>query len=294
MKIHYYRLEVENHSMTISALLETIKALPLESREKVIHGKHVILENCSMQGKLYTMDFTLRRIRNGPGYSAPRTEIRDFELEKGAGFGEQTAAVYSPTGFLAVQYNHFGARPSVIPAFLEEFLPPSQPSGQEPPAVKLEPVLNNTAFTRLLDSHKQTRFECAVFADKITPEMAEGNVPMSTALAMHNKTEACSVQFALSLGGGKRSGRLRIVDEIKTLLQHPGVLKKCRVTVKPDLDAATEVLDLLEHREAAEIPNRDLEISSGRRFTRSSRYRAIRRVFEAWLQARPSRPEGNQ
>ena len=287
MRIHYFRTEITDSPHDISDLLDKINRLPRAARERRIHSKDVFLERSAQKNGMYEMEFTQRRIRNGPGYSEKGQPTADFALGPLAGFGEQAAAIWSPQGYLAVQYNHHGVRPAGIRDYLEGFLRllPSNPA--RPPSLAFEPVLDPIVFVKLAKSRTKMRLECAIAADAITEGMAEGNVALGAALKLHNQTSAARVEISVSLGEGKRGGSLRNVPSlIGPLIQRAECLSKLRVKVKPDLDATTEVLDLLEHRETATVPDSSLQTTAGRRFTYSSRIEAIRREFEPWLAGR--------
>ena len=287
MKIHYFRIDIQGSSRAVSDLVDDIGARPQAERERRIHDKDVFLEHYSRTNGLYEMEFTQRRTQNGPGHSMRGKSTVDFTLSPDAGFGEQAAAIWSPKGYLAVQYNHHSVRPFGIRAYLEEFLLAGPRSTFDPPEVVLEPVLDSEAYARLYRSQKQSRLELAVHADKVTDEMAANNVALGAALEMHNRMEGSKVEIAVSLGGGRRGGPLRnTLDTITSLLRFDESLSKCKVTIKEDPDTATEVLDLLEHRETAMVRDGELQMTPGRRFTYASRIAAIRKRFEPWLSRR--------
>ncbi len=261
--------------------------MPRSHRERQIQDKDVFLEQCSSTNGLWELEFTQRRTKNGPGHSARGELTTDFSLAEGAGFGEQAAAIWSPSGFLAVQYNHHGVRPSGIRAYLEGFLRDHTHFTYPAPIVVLRPVLDQEVNARLLRSQHQLRLECAVSVDRLTENLPAENIPLGAAMRLHNQTSAGRVEIAVSYGAGKRGGSLCNIKEIAdSLLGFTPCLLKLRVAIKEDLDTATEVLDLLEHRETAIVPDRELEATLGRRYTYKSRIHAIRIRFEPWLSQR--------
>ena len=56
--------------------------------------------------------------------------------------------------------------------------------------------------------------------------------------------------------------------------------------MKQDIDAPTEILDLLKQRETVVVPDGKLRMTGGLRFTYESRMDALRREFGLWLQQR--------
>lgn len=262
--------------------------MPLVDREREINGKAVFLEACDARNGFYEMDFTQRRTQNGPGYSRKGEKTTDFGLDADAGFGEQAAAVWSQKGYFAVQYNHYGVRPSSIRNYLQRFLE-SDASSSGRALLSLNPVLDNMAFARLVRSEKQTRLLCTVEASTVTQEMADSDVALGVVQRLSEQTSAGRVEFSVSLGKNKKKHGLRNIRElVENLLgvNNSESVSNLKVWIKDDLDGTTEVLDLLEHRETALVPDNQLKVTSGRRFDYSSRIHALREEFKKWLSKR--------
>lgn len=279
MKIHFFEMVIENSDEDPMSLIDRIRVMSLAERDIVVNEKNMLLETANVGGELEDMrelDFTQRRVQNGPGHSQHGQLTADFELGEDAGFGEQTAAILSSNSYMAVQYNHHGVRPSAIATYLGRFLPHGT-------FVVLRPVLTDDAFARLQRSHKQTRLEFGINASEITESMA-GQVGLAEALRLQSATSAGHINISLSLGEDKRGGPLRnIVDYVSRISGASGVTA-LKVSVKPTVDAATEVLDLLEERQTVVVPDSQLLMTDGLRFTYESRIDALRREFGLWLQ----------
>lgn len=285
MKIHFYQIEITDGRDAMSDVLDKIYLLSLEDRERDINGKTVFLERNNKQGGLYEMDFTQRRIQNGPGYSRRGEETVDFDLEDDAGFGEQTAAIWSPRGYLVVQYNHYGVRPSTIGVYLEQFLDKGDP-GNKQPMLTLKPVINDNVYAKFIKSQRQTRFSCAINAGAITNEMAQADIALGLAQRLRDNTSAGKVEISVSLGEDKRGGPLQGIRKIVDSLIRSESVTSLKVGIKADLDATTEVLDLLKHREEVIIPDDYLKMTDGLRYDYPSRIEALRREFNRWLRQR--------
>lgn len=285
MKIHFYQTEITDSRDALSDILDKIYLLSLEDRERDIKGKTVFLERNSKQGGLYEMDFTQRRIQNGPGYSRRGEETVDFDLEDDAGFGEQTAAIWSPKGYLVVQYNHYGVRPSTIGVYLEQFLHKGNP-GNKQPMLTLKPVIDDNVYAKFIKSQRKTKLSCTIDAGTITNEMAKANVALGAALGLRGTTSAGKVEISVSLGEDKRGGPLQgIRNMVDSLIQSKSV-SSLNVAIKEDLDATTEVLDLLEHCEVVLVPDSSLKMTDGLRYDYPSRIEALRKEFKGWLRQR--------
>lgn len=284
MKIHFYQIEITDSRDAVSDVLDRIRGLSLENRERDINDKTVFLERNNKQGELYEMDFTQRRIQNGPGYSKKGKETTDFDLEADAGFGEQTAAIWSPKGYLVVQYNHHGVRPSTIGVYLEQFLHKGDPGNRQP--LTLKPVINDNVYAKFIKSQRQTRFSCAINAGAITNEMAQADIALGLAQRLRDNTSAGKVEISVSLGEDKRGGPLQGIRKIVDSLIRSESVSSLKVGIKENLDATTEVLDLLKHREEVIIPDRLLKMTDGLRYDYPSRIEALRREFKRWLRQR--------
>lgn len=281
MKVHFFEVAIENSSEDPTSVIDRIRRMPLAERDIAVNEKYMVLETSNVageQGDMRELDFTQRRVQNGPGHSRRGQPTADFDLGQDAGFGEQTAAILSPGRYMAVQYNHYGVRSSAIGTYLSHFL-------RNGAFVNLKPVLTDDAFARLQRSSVQTRLEFAFNASEITESMAS-QVGIAQALALRSATGAGHINISLSLGEGRRGGPLRdVVPAISRINGQPGVTA-LKVAMKENIDAKTEVLDLLKQRETVIIPDNRLEMTGGRRFTYESRMDALRREFELWIQRR--------
>ena len=282
MKIHFYTVEPPNIHDDMARILDQIGKMSISEREHDINGKTVFLEKINGENNRYEMDFTQRRVENGPGYSRKGKPTVDFLLEKNAGFGEQTAAIWS-SGYLAVQYNHYGVRPSTIEHYLQKILH-SRESDQSG-LLSINPVIDKTILAKFFQSNYQTKLSFTTDIDAISDPMAD-NVALSTVLNIHERTSACRIKISLSYGDNKRSGILQGIKEIvEGLLKHEGV-PSIKVGIKNDLDEAVEVLDLVKHRVQIEVPDKKINRTAGGRFDYQSRISAIRPVFLKWVKDR--------
>ena len=286
MRIHFYRTDVTDSVDEVSDVFKRLQAMSLGDRERVVNGKTIFLERCHVRRGLHEVEFTQRRTHNGPGYSRQGHETRDFDLEEDAGFGEQTAAVWSPQNYLAAQYNHYGVRPSAIAVYLEQFFRPD-PDSDSPSAVfSLIPEIDPGVYAKFINSRKRTKLICAIDAAAIPEELVRNNVALSTAMDLRNQTDAGKVEIALSYGEDRRGGSLRGIRQIVEPLLKSATVSSLRVSVKEDLDATTEILDLMNHREMVVVPDAQLELTEGRRLSYQSRIHSIGREFRRWLQRR--------
>lgn len=142
--VHLYQILTADKSKPIEQLLEEVQDWPLESRLRSINNRDMRLDHVERAANgLWMLDFTVLRFDNGPGRASKHSPLRDFDLQEGEGFGEGTAAIYdSASGYIALQYNHYGARSAAICAYLSTL--DDKPSGYE-----FRISLNDTALARL-------------------------------------------------------------------------------------------------------------------------------------------------
>ncbi len=288
MKIHFFEVEIISSSdEMLSDVLDRICGRAIGNREREVNNKRVFLETCNRNedASLYEMDFTARRTTNGPGHSRRGRQTEDFDLQDDGGFGEQTAALWSSLGYMAVQYNHHGIRPAAIGYYLQRFL--SRGATQTPPQLKLKPVVDENVFARLLNSRMRKRFTVSVNAETITDAMAGDNVALRTIWQLRRYMQAGRIELTLSYGSDRRGGPLQNVREtIRRLLNNRETLRSMKVTVESGLDDSIMVLDMLKQREFVEVPDRQLVQTAGLRYSYDSRIDAIRREFGRWLERR--------
>lgn len=285
MKIHFYKVEPPDIHDDLAHILDQLLEENQSPRgnERDIGGKIVFLEELNKRSTSYEMDFTQRRVENGPGHSKKGKPTEDFKLDPDAGFGEQTAAIWS-SEHLAVQYNHYGVRPSTIRGYLQKILH-GQTSDQSDP-LSIIPVVDDEVFAKFLKSKQQTKFSVTVDANTISKEMAD-NVTLNTALKLRETTLAAKVEISISYGGNKRGGTLQGIKKIVDgLMKNRECVSSIKAGVKDELDAPVEILDLIEHRVQIEVPDSELNRTAGRRFDYESRISAIRREFSKWLRKR--------
>ena len=105
MKVHFFEVALENSSEDPTSLIDRIRGLPLPDRDIDVNGKYMLLETVDVAGErgdVRELDFTQRRVQNGPGHSRRGQPTADFDLGQDAGFGEQTAAILSSSNYMAV------------------------------------------------------------------------------------------------------------------------------------------------------------------------------------------------
>ena len=200
----------------------------------------------------------------GPGRSKRGSLTTDFDLGEDEGFGEQTAAVWSRSGQVALQHNHRGPRPASIRRYLSSFL-------REGGELDLVPHIDPDVWARFQGSHSHLGVECTVDTRTLTPEMASNNIALEHALKMRQETYSGKVHLKLSYGEDKTGGPMQIFDFVRGLFQNREVVDSLKVKVREMEGDPVEVLNIFNHQEMDEIDDASLQLTSARRFTTESR-----------------------
>jgi len=283
MKIHYFRAETQEGGEDAKHVLTRIKNLSLIEREKEIDDKIMFLESFRIDEDFLYTDFTQRRMKHGPGCSRKGQATEDFNLGKNAGFGEQTAVVWSlKNSYVAIQYNHYGPKPGITSEYLSSFFNSKYNESQW---LDFVPVISNDIWSKLQSSTAQVKLECSVDAENVTDEMVNENVAISSILKLAHETSAGKIDFTLSYGSTQRSGPLSKITELCESLSRARP-KKLRVGIKNELDTQIEMLDLLQHRITEEVPNQELRLTPGLRWDADNRFDTIQLRLDRWLEKR--------
>lgn len=152
MKIHAYKVESVDGSRPLEEVLRLIEEEEsLRERIRLINQVELRAESVSQQNRLWLMDFVRIRTSHGPGKVGRDSEVEGFEFEEEEGFGEETAALFDPeSGYILVQYNHFGVRAGAIADYLSAY------DGTEGSLYTFKPKYDEDVERRLLN-HGITR-----------------------------------------------------------------------------------------------------------------------------------------
>ena len=247
MKVYLYENIDPESGRSLKDSLEACKGLDLVDREKGPDEAGMLLEKCEKTPSgWYQMDFTLRRREHGPGLSRRGEETQDFDLRKDEGFGEQTAAVYSPEDDrVAVQYNHFGPKAGAIVRYLNEFPPAAQSM------FVWTPILNRETEARLLAGGIiAKRLNVVVATNGLTAESHAENAALSDVMKMREQTDAGLANITLSLGRGKKGRTLNLTQYVRDLLKaDERIIRKLSAEIVNE-DESVEILDFLGGRVA--------------------------------------------
>jgi hypothetical protein len=286
MSVRLFEVVPDDENHPLQHVLAQLEPMTLGDRLRTLaDGKQIRAEIVELPtaGKPYwLLDFTRLRFEHGPGRASANRPIQGFALQRGEGFGEETAVLYHPRSrSLVLQTNQFGVRQGALEDYFSMII------AQPPVGYRIAPVLDPTVAAKLVNADRFTRFTLKVVAGNISQQMRRNNVSLNRALEIGDQFHAPEVEITLGVGHSRTSlstGAVRSFIELaKRLIRERGdsVLQaEVQGRNSADPESKSEVLDLITPTLREEFA--DLELGGDLRFTRESRFRALERAFTGW------------
>ena len=278
MKIHAFEVNHSNNATPLEEIIFEVNNKPLEDRNRKMSKKVVRLEACKEKNGLLLVDIAKFRDGNGPGKANEYTPTEGIPMEDGDDFSELTAALYNPQKkCIIVQYNHNGVRGGSMGTYFSKVSKPSK--------YKFKVILDPKVIAKYRRINHTHKIKVGIAASKITVSDNKQGVSLQAAIKAREETGADFISMTISWDSSKKKDLGKAMDLVKRLIgkKEPVLnddeIKSLHVTGKADMDATTEVLDLLNHRLVEEV-----EISSdkSRRFPRNERWDRLMEVHNKW------------
>jgi len=283
MKIHAYKVDSFDGSRTLQDVLLQIESEPsLRERIRLINQVELRAESVSQKNGLWLMDFVRIRTSNGPGKVGRDSEVEGFEFDEEEGFGEETAALYDPaSGYILVEYNHFGVRAGAIADYLSAY------DGTETSLYTFKPKYDEDVERRLLNHGITRKISFCLDITRMSEQDRQRGRALSEAIDYGRQNGADKIKVEISVQGERqRSLAKNALDGLSALRsilgQNPDAITKLEVSGKENQDSVTEVLDLIAHRLSIEF--NDLVLGADLRYPRDERWRALVRAKNGWHQ----------
>ena len=283
MNIHLY--EVETSGITLNQTIEGIFARKMQLRKVVVGGYNMRMEHREMRKlqngeSICLMEFCKIRVA-GPGRAHPNIATTGFNLAPNEGFGELTAALYSPKmNCVLVQYNHYGPRAGTI----AEYFSTLADSGH----YAFHPRLRDDVIAQMERSGYATSIEVKLATHKLVAENMNPRGPVGGFLAATDKVT--SVGHAL-LGLYKERSKpmTEFLNFVRSFLslseEQEGVVERLSLVARETEESPDEFLDLLKAKVIGEY--NDLSIDPKTRlYPRSQRWDGLVSVYETWRKER--------
>lgn len=280
LKIHAYRLERQGPG-DLADLLERVRARSLEDRFFPGDGQKLRLEELELRGDYLLADFAGPRAGHGPGRMGRAAPITDFDLADDEDFGEDAAVVvHLPSGYSAVQYNHFGPRVSAIETYLgaaEDAMP--NPAGRT--QYQFGVVLRQNAYERLRRYGFIQEVEFTIALPGIQPDAARGGMSVGNALEAPLPQGVESVSMSLKARPGGSLGHRDAMELVDGLLGRGGDLVRASVWGKEaEGSGRKKPINLLNEHLSVD---RALRRHTGQRYARGERWAALGQSLDEWL-----------
>ena len=280
MRVHLYEVCRSDGARPLEDVLEQLHATPLEERLRSIGYQEIRLEDIRPPGKVdgtWRLDFC--KLRNqGPGRASPKVATQSFELQQGERFAEETAALFDPaSGFLAVQYNHFGPRSASLGEYLSIYLAQGE-------RFELRLQLDPTAQARLKKKVQFTRAAFRVAPAKLSAAWRNNNVAMHKAIQVQQDTYGGDwISVEVNLEQRSRDS-LKLADKLKGMLglaEEPrDAVARVEVAGRDDRDLNIDVVDLIE--EKLEKTYTGLPLDIGLRISAEDRWKKLEEAMKSW------------
>lgn len=281
MKVHAFKVELSEGSASLEDVLQQIADEPsLRGRIRLVNQIELRAESIDQQDGLWLLDFVRIRTNHGPGKVGRDSEVEGFDFEDEEGFGEETAALYVPdTGYMLIQYNHFGVRAGAISDYLSAY------DGTESNLYTFKPKFDEDVERRLLNQGITKKIRFSLDVSRMSAQDRQRGRALSEAIEYGRNNGADKVKMEISVQGergrGLAQGALESLTALRNIVgQNPDAVKKLEVAGKENEESVTEVLDLLGHRLSIEF--NDMAVGNDLRYPRDERWNALIRARNGW------------
>ncbi|MEW5248651.1 DUF6731 family protein [Microbulbifer sp. 2201CG32-9] len=281
MKVHAFKVEKTSESADLVSVLSLIEAEEnLRERIRMINQTEFRAESIARRDNCWFLDFVRIRTSHGPGRVSRDTEVEGFDFDDEEGFGEETAALYDPdTGYILIQYNHFGVRAGAIADYLSAF------DETVNNLYTFKPKYDEDVERRLLNQGITRKIGFTLDVSKMSEQDRQRGEALSEVISYGRETGADKIKLEISVKGDKGKGLLEkakaAIDPLKSIFgQNPDAVTKLEVAGKEDRDSVTEALDLISHRLSSEF--NDIEPGTDLRYPRNERWNILMRAKNGW------------
>ncbi|HCG6534506.1 TPA: hypothetical protein NJ249_004131 [Vibrio parahaemolyticus] len=281
MKVHAFKVEKSEGSTIVTDIFQQIQAEDsLRNRIRIINKSEIRVESIEERDGLWYIDFVRIRTDHGPGNVTRNNPIRGFAIDEDGGFGEETAALYDPnSGYMLIQYNHYGVRAGIIAEYFSQY-------DQDMVNIyTLKPKFDEDVERRLMNKTITKKLAFTIDVSRMTARDREEGQALSDAIAYGHNTGADKIKIEISVSGdkGRSLGEMASdgLTNLKTIFgNNPDAVSRLEFSGKDDRDSATEVLDLIGQRLTKEFKN--LNVGTDLRYPKEARWDALLRTKNSW------------
>lgn len=280
LKIHAFRVNRYEGTPPLETVLSQIASeQSLERRIRIINRADIRADACELRNGYWFLDFVRFR-QQGPGRVGRDSEIEGFEFEEDQGFGEETGALFDPaTGYILIQYNHYGVRAPSVADYFCAF------DGIANNVYSFVPKYDEDVERRLTTQGITRKISFGIDISRMSQQDLQRGRSLSEALEYGRGSGADKIKIEISVQGERSRGlSSRALETIGSLLSinsnNPDIVTSLEVSGKENAESVTEVLDLIAHRLCIEF--NDLHIGADLRYAREDRWARLQRARSAW------------
>lgn len=281
MKIHAFKVDLTPDSALLEDLLSQIeREANLRDKIRFIGQTELRVEALEQRNQIWLLDFVRIRTDHGPGRVSRDSEVEGFDFDDEEGFGEETSALYDPaTGYILVQYNHFGVRAGIIADYLSAF------DGTTNNLYTFKPKYDEDVERKLLNQDITRKVSFTIDASRMSDQDRQRGQALSDVISYGRNVGADKIRIEISVSGEKHKGlgeqARNTISALRGIQgQNPEAVTRLEVSGRENRDAITEALDLIGHRLSVEF--NDLRVGADLRYPREERWQALIRAKNGW------------
>lgn len=280
MKVYAYKVVPREDSRPLDDLLGDIEDVELSDRLRHIKTVELRLDELTKRQGCWLMDFVRARYA-GPGKMSENDPVSGFDFQQGERFGEETAALYDPrSGYLLVQYNHFGVRAGAIQEYF------TQINHDEVNVYELVPKYDAETERKLRRKTIFRKLDFKIVPARMTRQDRHRGEALSDVINLGHQYDANNITVTVSasrenLRGLNMETVRNSINSLKRYMKlDEEAIKSLKITGKDNIDDETEVLDLIAQRLFLEY--NDLRLGPDLRIPLEDRWGALQRARRAW------------
>lgn len=276
MRIDLYKVNKPS-AFDLAVRFEEISRARLKSRNRHANGEFVRIEAVKQAGALWFADFVKVRTHHGPSKAGIDAPAAGFQLAADEGFGEETALLWdSRNNWCAVQYNHYGVRAQAMATYLALFDP------QHPVPFEFVPKIDEDVHAKVERTNLVTKIDIAVAPKKLSDADFRAGAILGDAVKLLRGADADQIEIVISTRRRKRGLEFNargIQRWVERLTETEAAVRAARITVKENVFAKAEVLDLLNQRVTTD---EEIEPGVDKRYPQDERWKALERAHRGW------------
>lgn len=221
----------------------------------------------------WLLDFVKLSDTLGPGKAGADTAVEDLDIDEEEFFGHETAALYLPdSGYIIVQYNHHGVRPSAMAAYTSDYL---------------RDIVNTFEFRIILDEDAEQRFRAqrqvrrftlGIDLTALTHRDRQSGEALVQAAARAADMNGARMKIEITVGHDRQRSLQGARDFIERVLP-ADFTRSVIVAGRENPEDDIEVVDLIGQKLVYE---RELMPNAAHRLDIDDRRDALERTFLRW------------